>query len=243
MREYFRDLEIPFHIYNRGTEKRTIFTDYAEYCRFVFLMWVCRIGSPGINLTRRNVIVAAEGILSGVEPDQRFYIKEHDPLVAFVSWNLLPNHFHFILVSLAKGGISKYMSKLANAYTKYFNARHQRNGRLFQGSYQSIAIKNSKYFYILLRYINLNHAELLEPKWKERRIRNGDKLEEFINSYTWSAHLDFLGMRHSLLIDRTVASNLLEVDFDERGMSGYQEFIEAWLEEDFDHIKKYILEK
>lgn len=242
MREYFGDLEIPFHIYNRGTEKRTIFTDYDEYCRFVFLMWVCRIGSPGINLTRRGVTLAAKAILDGVEPDQTFYIKEYDPLVALVTWNLLPNHFHFILVSLAKGGISKYMGKLANAYTKYFNARHQRDGRLFQGPYQSVAVKNPKYFYILLRYINLNHAELAEPEWKEHRIQKGDRLEEFINSYIWSANLDFLGMRHSLLIDRAVASNLLEVDFDEHGMSGYQEFIEDWLKEDFDHIKKYILE-
>ena len=235
---------MPFHVYNRGTEKRVIFTDYPEYWRFVFLMWVCRIGSPAINLTRRNVAAAAEAILGGLEPDQKFYKKERDPLIAFVTWNLLPNHFHFILVSLVKGGISKYMGKLANAYTKYFNTRHQRSGRLFQGPYQSIAIRDPKYFYTLLRYINLNHAELVEPEWKERRIREKDKLEEFINSYIWSAHLDFLGVRHSLLIDRAVASKLLEADFNAYGMSGYQEeFIEAWLKEDFGYIKKYILEK
>lgn len=242
MREYFKESEMPFHIYNRGTEKRIIFTDYAEYCRFVFLMWVCRIGSPGINLTRRNIIEIAEIILKGGELDQKFYIKEHDPLIAIVSWNLLPNHFHFILSPLAKGGISKYMSKIANAYTKYFNARHQRSGRLFQGPYQSITIKELKYFYALIRYINLNHAELAEPEWKERRIRNREKLEKFINSYIWSANLDFLGARHSLLIDRAVASKLLEAHFDEHGMKEYIEFIKSWFEEDFDYIKKYIIE-
>ena len=68
MREYFKELKTPFHIYNRGTEKRVIFTDYAEYCRFVFLMWVCRIGSPAINLSRKNIIKAAEAILAGEEP-------------------------------------------------------------------------------------------------------------------------------------------------------------------------------
>ena len=206
-------------------------------------MWVCRIGSPGINLTRRNVIAVAEAILGGEEPDQRFYTREHDPSVAFVTWNLLPNHFHFILAPLVKGGISKYMSNLANAYTKYFNARHQRSGRLFQSSYQSIAIKDPEYFYALLRYINLNHAELVEPEWKERRLRQGEKLKKHLSSYIWSAHLDFLGQRHSLLVDKAIASDLLEVDFNEGGMSGYQEFIETWLQEDFSHIKKYVLEK
>lgn len=243
MREYFGELEIPFHIYNRGTEKRVIFTDYVEYCRFVFLMWICQIGSPEINLTRRNIIVAAEAILSGAKPDQKFYTKEHEPFVALVAWNLLPNHFHFILVPLVKGGISKYMGNIANAYTKYFNARHWRNGRLFQGPYQSIAIRDPKYFYTLIRYINLNHAELVESEWKERRILDRDKLEGFVNSYIWSTHLDFLGVRHSSLINREIASKLLEVDFNEYGMNGYSEFIETWFNEDFDYIKEYILEK
>jgi REP element-mobilizing transposase RayT len=243
MKEYFGELEIPFHIYNRGTEKRIIFTEYAEYCRFVFLMWVCRIGSPGMNLTRKNIIAVAEAILNGIEPDQKFYIKEYEPSVAFVTWNLLPNHFHFILVPLVEGGISKYMGKLANAYTKYFNARHQRNGRLFQGSYQSIAVKDPKYFYTLIRYINLNHAELVEPEWKEHSIRDRIKLEKFVNSYIWSSHLDFLGARHPFLLDKTIISKLLEVDFNEYGMAGYSEFINTWFEEEFNCIKKYIIEK
>jgi putative transposase len=243
MREYFEKLKTPFHIYNRGTEKRVIFTDYTEYCRFVFLIWVCRIGSPAINLTKKNIIEAAEAILLGKKPDQRLYIKEHKPLVAFVTWSLLPNHFHFILTSLVDGGISKYMSKLGNAYTKYFNARHQRSGRLFQSSYQSIEIKDPKYFYILIRYINLNHAELVEPQWKERRLQNQKKIEKFVNSYSWSAHQDFLGIRNSLLVDREMVSELFEAEFTEKGLKGYREFIEAWFEEDFEQIKKYILEK
>jgi len=144
---------------------------------------------------------------------------------------------------LVEGGISKYMSKVANAYTKYFNARHQRSGRLFQGPYQSIAIKEPEYFYTLLRYINLNHAELVEPMWKEHRIGDKNKLEKFINSYPWSAHLDFLGTHSSSLTDKETASKLLEMKFDEHGMHGYSEFIEAWLKEDFEYIKNYILEK
>jgi len=243
MREYFAELKTPFHIYNRGTDKRVIFTDYAEHCRFVFLMWVCRIGSPAINLTKRNVVEAAEAILRGEEPNQKLYTKEHEPLVAFITWNLLPNHFHFILVPLVNGGISKYMGNLANAYTKYFNARHQRSGRLFQGPYQSIEIKEPRYFYILIRYINLNHAELIEPEWKERRIQSRSRIEEFVKPYLWSAHQDFLGLRQSLLVDREEVAKLFETEFTENGLKGYREFTEAWFEEDFDEIKKYILEK
>ena len=242
MREYFLEAETPFHIYNRGTEKRVIFTDYAEYCRFIFLMWVCRIGKPKINLSKNETIQAAEAILRGKEPNSGLYIKEYFPLIAFITWNLLPNHFHFVLLSLIEGGISKYMKKIGDAYTKYFNFRHQREGRLFQGPYQSIEIKNPKYFYRLIKYINLNQIELIEPQWKERRIQNWDKTKKFLDSHQWSAHQDFIGRRHSLLVDRRLVSKLFGESFTEQGLDNYKQFIEKWLVEDFEFIKKYTLE-
>jgi len=243
MREYSQKLKLPFHIYNRGTEKRIIFTDYTEYCRFVFLMWVCRIGSSAVNLSRKDIIKAAEAILAGEEPDSNLYIKECFPLVSFIAWNILPNHFHFILVSLVDGGITKYMSKLGNAYTKYFNARHQRSGRLFQGSYQSIEIKDTRYLYTLIKYINLNHVELIEPLWKEGEIRNQVKVEKFTNTYQWSAHQDFLGIRKSLLISRETISNLLESKFtEEGGLNGYSDLLDQSFIGDFKLIKNYLLE-
>jgi len=245
MQEYFAESKVPFHIYNRGTEKRIIFTDYAEYCRFVFLMWVCRIGKLKINLSKSETIQAAESLLGGEEPDSSLYIKEFDPLVAFITWNLMPNHYHFMLVSLAERGITKYMSKIGDAFTKYFNARHERSGRLFQGPCQSIEVKSSKYFYILVRYINMNHAELVEPQWKERRIRDRYKMREFVDSYQWSAHQDFMGKRNSLLINRELISELFGAEFTDKGLKGYQDFIEAWFDDDFEtkEIKEYILEK
>jgi len=243
MREYFKELKTPFHIYNRGTEKRAIFTDYDEYCRFVFLMWVCRVGSPAINLSRKNIIDAAQAILSGEEPNVNLYTKEYSPLVAFIAWNILPNHFHFMLTSMTDGGIAKYMSKLGNAYTKYFNARHERNGRLFQGSYQSIEIKNTEHLFNLIGYINLNHVEMLEPSWKEGEIKDEIKAANFTNTYQWSAHQDYLGLRKSLLIDKESVANLLENTFDKKGgLSGYVDLLDKSSIKDRGIIKDYYLE-
>jgi len=242
MRQYFTKAEIPFHIFNHGTEERKIFNDYAEYCRFIFLMWVYRIGSPKRNMTQKETIQAAEAILTSEEPPESFYNRESSPLTTFITWNLLPNHFHFILISLIDGGISKYMNRIANAYTKYFNARHERRGRLFQNSYQSIGVKDIKYAMVLLRYINLNHAKLVEPNWKEHRLQDRVKIRQFTDSYKWSAHLDYMGKRHSLLIDYQTVSELFEVEFDKNGFEGYEDFIDKWFKDDFEDITKYILE-
>ncbi len=243
MREYFKKLKTPFHIYNRGTEKRAIFTDYDEYCRFIFLMWVCRVGSPAINLSRNNITNAAESILGGEEPNTNLYTKEYSPLVNFIAWNILPDHFHFILTSMTDGGIAKYMSKLGNAYTKYFNSRHERSGRLFQGSYQSIEIKDIKYLFTLIGYINLNHVEIIEPLWKEGEIKDETKAASFTNTYQWSAHRDYLGIRNSLLVDKENTSRLLENSFDENGgLQGYLDLLDESFIKDYKLIKDYYLE-
>lgn len=243
MREYFKKLKTPFHVYNRGTEKREIFTNYDEYCRFIFLMWVCRVGSPAINLSRQNIINAAEAILSGAEPDARLYNKEYAPLVTFVTWNVLPNHFHFILTSMTDGGIAKYMSKLGNAYTKYFNARHERTGRLFQGSYQSIEIKDTEHLFTLIGYINLNHVEIMEPLWKEGKMKDEVGAANFANTYQWSAHKDYLGVRKSLLVDKKSVSDLLENTFNENGgLNGYLDLLDRSFLEDCKLIEDYYLE-
>lgn len=242
MREYSAAIiEIPFHVYNRGVDKRVTFSDYSEYCRFVFLMYICRIGKPAMNLSRKDVERAVEAILAGKEPDKKLFIEEHKPLVAFISWNLLSNHFHFYLISLVEGGISKYMQKLTNAYTKYFNARHERTGSLFQGPFQSIEIKESRHCGRLLAYININHVELIEPHWKEQGIQDLGKVNELLKSYKWSAHLDFIGKRHSLLIDRHLVSELFGEDFMKKGPLGYQEFIKEWLPQG-PNFTKYALE-
>lgn len=243
MRQYNKELKTPFHIYNRGVDKRVIFTDYEEYCRFVFLMWACRTGSPSVNLSRQNIINAAEDILNGKEPNAGLGIKEHAPLVAFITWNIMPNHFHFMLASMADGGIAKYMAKLSNAYTKYFNARHDRTGRLFQGSYQSIEVKNTEHLFTLIGYINLNHVEIVEPSWKEGEMKDESKAATFANTYQWSAHQDYLGARKSLLVDKNSVSDLLENPFDETGgLNGYIELLDRSFLKEAKLIKDYCLE-
>jgi len=135
------------------------------------------------------------------------------------------------------------MSKLGNAYTKYFNARHERSGRLFQGSYQSIEVKDTNYLFTLIRYVNLNHIELVEPLWGEGEIENETKAANFANTYQWSAHQDYLGTRSSLLIDKESVSNLLENGFDENGgLNGYLDVLDRSYIEDCKLIKKYNFE-
>ena len=43
------------------------------------------------------------------------------PLVDFIAYCLNPNHHHFLITPLEDLGIEKFMQRLGNGYTKYFN--------------------------------------------------------------------------------------------------------------------------
>ena len=244
MRQYFKDSQNPFHVYNRGVDKRITFTNDFERERFIALMYISNIGRP-LYLSRQNISPAVQAILNGAKPDENLYHEEHEPLVAFISWALMPNHFHFLLVSLQEGGISKYMHKLNTASTKYFNKLHERSGSLFQGPYQSIEVMDPEYLYHLSRYIHLNPVELKEHNWKERGVQNWPAAKNFLEEWEWSSYPDFIGKRKSLLIARDLISGLFEEEFSIRkgvGLPGYKKFIEEWLSRDFGFIENYTLE-
>ena len=116
-----------YHIYNRGVDKRDIFSDKQDLWRFVE--------------SKTEIVVKP---LS-------------EPLVAIVAYCLNPNHFHFVLKQLVDGGVAKFMQKLQGGYTYYFNVKHSRTGALFQGTFKSQLMGNENYFNKIIGYVNKNY--------------------------------------------------------------------------------------
>lgn len=106
-----------YHIFNRGVDKRKIFSDKKDLERFFTSMQIFNCIEPVGSLYEQSFLKEKE---------------ESKPLVKFIAYNLLPNHFHFILEQIEEGGISQFMKRLLGGYTWYFNNRHKRSGSLFQ---------------------------------------------------------------------------------------------------------------
>lgn len=134
-----------FHIYNRGVDKRIIFSDPSDRDRFFQSLLefntVDPIGSIYENSFRR---------LGSETP------KLSEKIVNIVAYCLNPNHFHFILEQLVDGGISQFMKRLGGGYTNYFNNKYERSGSLFQGVFKSIHIDSNEYLLHVSAYVNLN---------------------------------------------------------------------------------------
>lgn len=139
-----------YHIYNRGTDKRTIFEEEADMFRFFESMQDFNVEDPIGSIYEYSLLKKQFG-------GATFQIEKRKPLVQFIAYCLNPNHFHFLLEQVADDGIPKFMHRLSTGYTKYFNKKYHRTGVLFSGRYKAIHVDSNEYLLRLSAYVNLNN--------------------------------------------------------------------------------------
>lgn len=169
-----------YHIYNRGTDKRTIFFDSADYNRFLELLY----------LSNSEYLVKVRDVKKGKKSVYEF--DRGKQLVAIGAYCLMPNHFHLLLTPLIDNGISIFMGKLCTSYSMYFNKRYERTGSLFQGTFKSSHANTDEYLKYLYAYIHLNPVKLIDPTWKEFGIQNADEAFIYISNYKYSSLSEYL---------------------------------------------------
>lgn len=133
-----------YHIYNRGVDKRNIFFDNSDKLRFFKSMHCFNTVKPIGSLFENNF---------------RKEKSKEKPLIRFVAYCLLENHFHFLIEQMVDNGISQYMKRLLGGYTWYFNNRHKRWGALFQGAFKSKHIDSNETLLHISAYVNLNDKQ------------------------------------------------------------------------------------
>ena len=116
-----------------------------------------------------------------------------DKLVGVLTFCIMSNHLHLLVRQIKDNGIVKFMSKVGTGYGGYFNKKYQRKGHVFQNRFKAVHIKTDEQLKIVWAYIHANPVSLIEPKWKERGIRNLKKVIKFLENYKWSSYQDYMG--------------------------------------------------
>ena len=171
-----------YHCYNRGVDKRRVFESKSDYERFIALLYVSN-GDKTEAISdryRRDL----QSILAG-NPAER-----GKPLVEIAAFSLMPTHVHFVLQQLQDGGIARFMQKVFTGYTMHFNARRERTGTLFAGTYKAKHIKDDRYLKQVIPYVIFNPAELFEPKWKQGKC-DVEKMRTQLLEYPYSSAKEF----------------------------------------------------
>jgi len=199
-----------YHVYNRGVAKSPICHQDADRWRFLQGLCLFNDVESASNILWRLEKSRGELTLGVLKEYLLTQGKERKPLVRLLAYCLMPNHFHLLIEEIQEGGISKFMQKLSQGYARYFNNKYQRVGHLWQDRFKNVLVDNERYLLYLLVYINvLNPAELIEPKWKEKGIKDIKKVLEFAEKYQWSTHQEYLGKRKSLIIDKGILGEIL----------------------------------
>jgi putative transposase len=132
-----------YHVFNRGSDKRIIFTQSRDFHRFMQTFKYYQYVS---NKVRFSLFTKSK-LKTGL--GEKLYVE-------VICYSLMPNHFHFILRQVEEGGISKFLSQLSNSYTKYFNTKTSRTGPLLQGVFKAVRIETDEQLLHVSRYIHLN---------------------------------------------------------------------------------------
>ena len=155
-----------YHVFNRGLEKREIFGVKRNYERFRETFIYYQSANPPVRFS-----------FSKTTPNPKK--PQGEKLVEIICYSLMPTHFHFLLQQIKEYGITTFISKVSNSYTKFFNTKHKRNGPIFTGPFKAVRIEDEEQLLHVNRYIHLN--PLIDYLTKDLRVYPYSSYPEYID--------------------------------------------------------------
>ncbi len=140
-----------YHVFSRSIAKYVVFNNSKEYQRMQDILFLYRFSNLDYKYSQFTDLdlKLQQDIIKNLQKDNSF-------LVEIVAYCLMPTHIHLLLRQIVDNGISKYMSKVLNSYSRYFNIKHKRIGPLWSGRFKSVLVTKDEQLLHLTRYIHLN---------------------------------------------------------------------------------------
>lgn len=83
-----------------------------------------------------------------------------------LSYQLMPNHWHFVLQPTKDGGMSDFLRWVSLTHTMRYHAHYHTagEGHVYQGRFKSFPVEDDDHFFVVCRYVERNalRAELVE---------------------------------------------------------------------------------
>ena len=137
-----------FHIFNKSISGYRIFKDPSNAGRFINVLDYYNnltVSESFSKAIRRNVFT----------PQNLLYPKE-TPLLKFISYCVMPDHYHLLVKILKDYWLSKYMNNVESAFSHFFNIKFERKGPLWESNFKVVRITSNEQLLHVSRYIHLN---------------------------------------------------------------------------------------
>lgn len=205
-----------YHIYNRGVEKRQIFSNEGDYQRFLQTLYYYQFTETDFKppFSKKNHLKYSN-----------LDFSNNPKSIEIICYCLMPNHFHLLIRQVQDKGIQKFMQKTLNSYTKYFNTKHERVGSLLQGAFKAVPVETDEQLLHVSRYIHLN------PYVSD--------LTKDLRSYPYSSYPDYIGV-----VNQKICTKEPVLDFF-KSPADYQGFVvnHGDYAKELELIKHLLLEK
>ncbi len=176
-----------YHICDRGNRKQEIFTDDRDRIRFLFLILYGQSPAAIIRVDRQVDYFIKHRVFKVDETETSAVVAQR--CVSLVCFTLMPNHFHLLIREEENEGVSRYMQKILDAYTKYFNIKYGQSGHLFQGPFRAVHVKKNEQLLYLSAYIHRNPSALRGWRGREHEFP-WSSYPDYSNSNQWGSLLD-----------------------------------------------------
>jgi len=140
-----------YHIFNRSISKFVVFNNPSEFKRMYRLIELYRFGDICYRYSDFNNFdfSTKKKMLDKLTDNNNI-------LVEIIAFCLMPTHIHLILKQNVDKGISKFIGRILNGYSRYFNVKHKRIGPLWSGRFKNVLVSDDIQMLHLTRYIHLN---------------------------------------------------------------------------------------
>jgi REP element-mobilizing transposase RayT len=125
-------------------------------------------------------------------------IKQYLPTyqLSFITYCLMPTHYHFLLRPEADDQLSPFIQRLFNSYTQALNKQTKHTGTLFEKNVQYRLVESTEYLLELSKYIHLNPVQA--------------GLVNDPGEWLFSNYLEWVGRRNGTLVDRDLVHGFFQ---------------------------------
>jgi putative transposase len=180
-----------YHIFNRSIAKYGIFNDPNNCQRFIK------------TLDYYNEVFITERLSYVLRKNKYVYsnllLPKTESIVKYLSYKIMPNHYHLLIKILKNYKLSKYVNDFENSFSRYFNIKFNRKGPIWESSFKAVKINTNEQLLHVSRYMHLNAVTsglVKKPEdWKfssyKDLITNKKFLKEIITDFSISNNIEY----------------------------------------------------
>lgn len=138
-----------YHTFTKSIAGFEVFRNETDYQRMSSMLSYYKVENPPVRFS----------IFSDIKNKESFYqrhFNSQDNIVEIIAYCFMPTHVHLVLKQMKNDGISIFMGKVLNSYTRYFNLRSKRKGPLWESKFKNVEVTTDEQLLHLTRYLHLN---------------------------------------------------------------------------------------